>query len=135
MIVALRRQIGCSGIEPEAPPLAAEAASAAIEQSGISPQQVTHLVTVSCSGFSAPGFDLLLIEQLGLRSRSPHSRGVHGLSWMLNGLRVAHAFAAADPNAGDPRAALGTLHAAPSVRLGPAKNCRQLARSPTVPQP
>ena len=52
--------------EVEAPPLAARAAAAAIEQSGISPAEITHLVTVSCSGFSAPGFDLLLIEQLGL---------------------------------------------------------------------
>lgn len=86
--------------ELEAPPLAAEAAGAAIKQSGLSPQQITHLVTVSCSGFSAPGFDLLLIEQLGLSSAVARTHvGFMGCHGALNGLRVAHAFAAADPNA------------------------------------
>jgi predicted naringenin-chalcone synthase len=86
--------------EQEAPPLAAQAATAAIEQSGISPQQITHLITVSCSGFSAPGFDLLLIEQLGLPAAVARTHvGFMGCHGALNGLRVAHAFAAADPSA------------------------------------
>lgn len=86
--------------EQEAPPLAAGAAAAAIEQSGIDPQQITHLITVSCSGFSAPGFDLLLIEQLGLPASVARTHvGFMGCHGALNGLRVAHAFAAADPAA------------------------------------
>lgn len=86
--------------EQEAAPLAATAATAAIEQSGISPQQITHLITVSCSGFSAPGFDLLLIEQLGLPATVARTHvGFMGCHGALNGLRVAHAFAAADPSA------------------------------------
>ena len=86
--------------EIEAPPLAARAAAAAIEQSGISPAEITHLVTVSCSGFSAPGFDLLLIEQLGLADSVARTHvGFMGCHGALNGLRVAHAFAAADPHA------------------------------------
>lgn len=32
----------------------------------ITPQQVTHLITVSCTGMSAPGLDLQLMSEMGL---------------------------------------------------------------------
>ena len=44
--------------ELEAGRLAATAASKALADAAIDPEHVTHLVTVSCSGFSAPGVDL-----------------------------------------------------------------------------
>ncbi|MEN9554666.1 MAG: hypothetical protein RLZZ232_952 [Planctomycetota bacterium] len=86
--------------ETEAPQLAARAADRALQQSGVAPTAVTHLITVSCSGFSAPGVDLFLIESLGLPASVARTHvGFMGCHGALNGLRVAHAFAAADPAA------------------------------------
>ncbi len=87
--------------ERDAPELAARAAVIALQESAIDPTQVTHLITVSCSGFSAPGVDLSLIEDLGLSRKIARTHvGFMGCHGALNGLRVAHAFAAAaDPAA------------------------------------
>lgn len=86
--------------EREAPLLAARAAAAAIAAAEVSPTEITHLITVSCSGFSAPGVDLHLIENLGLsRSVSRTHVGFMGCHGALNGLRVAHAFASSNPTA------------------------------------
>ena len=86
--------------EMEAPIIALQATASAIRESKISPSEITHLITVSCSGFSAPGVDLYLIENLGLsRNVSRTHVGFMGCHGALNGLRVAHSFAAADPNA------------------------------------
>ncbi|MCA9035471.1 MAG: type III polyketide synthase [Planctomycetaceae bacterium] len=86
--------------ETESPLLAHDAASRAMEESGVRADQVTHLVTVSCSGFSAPGFDLSLIDSLGLSPRTARTHvGFMGCHGALNGLRVAAAFASSDPNA------------------------------------
>ncbi len=81
--------------EQEAPPLALEASRAALDQAGWSPEDITHLVTVSCTGFFAPGIDALLIEQLGLQ-RSVHRThvGFMGCHGALNGLRAASAYGA-----------------------------------------
>lgn len=86
--------------EWDAPRLAKAALERAIEKAGISPSQLTHLVTVSCSGFAAPGFDLSLIRGLNLPPSIARTHvGFMGCHGALNGLRVAKAFAAADPNA------------------------------------
>ena len=45
----------------EAPPLALRAVQAALEQARQPPERITHLITVSCSGFHAPGVDLALM--------------------------------------------------------------------------
>ena len=84
--------------ELEAGRLAATAASKALADAAIDPEHVTHLVTVSCSGFSAPGVDLYLIEQLGLaRTVSRTHVGFMGCHGALNGLRTARALALSDP--------------------------------------
>ena len=86
--------------EIEAPKIAMKATDKAIKEAKIDPAEITHLITVSCSGFSAPGVDLHLIETLGLaRSVARTHVGFMGCHGALNGLRVAHSFAAADPNA------------------------------------
>lgn len=86
--------------ELEAPLLATRAAAEALRQSGLQPQQVTHLITVSCSGFSAPGVDIAIIESLSLSASVARTHvGFMGCHGALNGLRVAHAFANADPEA------------------------------------
>ena len=86
--------------ERAAGPLAVEAATKALERSGVEARRVTHLITVSCSGFSAPGFDYTLIDQLPLRSTVARTQvGFMGCHAALNALRVARAFVAADPQA------------------------------------
>ncbi len=86
--------------EQDAPGLAELAVGRALEKSGISPSAVTHLVTVSCSGFSAPGVDLHLIRAHGLSPEVSRTHvGFMGCHGALNGLRVARAFTAADPDA------------------------------------
>src|SRR5262249_51103804 len=42
----------------DAGPLALRAAQAGLEQARLRPDEVTHLVTVSCTGFAAPGVDV-----------------------------------------------------------------------------
>jgi predicted naringenin-chalcone synthase len=80
--------------------LAARAALAACENAATAPEAISHLVTVSCSGFSAPGVDIGLIERLGLpRHASRTHIGFMGCHGALNALRVAAGFAAADPAA------------------------------------
>ena len=86
--------------EMEAPAIALTATAKAIQEADIDPADITHLITVSCSGFSAPGVDLSLIEHLGLsRTVARTHVGFMGCHGALNGLRVAHSFAAADPHA------------------------------------
>jgi predicted naringenin-chalcone synthase len=86
--------------EVHAVELAQEACRGALLDAQVSNKQVTHLVTVSCSGFSAPGVDLQLIERLGLAPEVSRTHlGFMGCHGALNGLRVANAYLAVDPNA------------------------------------
>jgi prepilin-type processing-associated H-X9-DG protein len=84
----------------EAGPLALMASSAALAAAAVDPAAITHLVTVCCTGFQAPGFDLELIQGLPLDPNVARTQvGFMGCHGALNGLRVAHAFAAADAGA------------------------------------
>jgi alpha-pyrone synthase len=86
--------------DEDAGPLALRAARQALLQSREAPERVTHLVTVSCTGFIAPGIDLALIRGLGLPPTVQRTHvGFMGCHGALNGLRVASAFLGADPNA------------------------------------
>lgn len=86
--------------EVDAPKLAIAASQQALERAEVLPTDVTHLVTVSCSGFAAPGVDIAVIKALGL---APTTQRVHvgfmGCHGALNGLRVVNGIAAADPSA------------------------------------
>jgi predicted naringenin-chalcone synthase len=83
-----------------APPLALRAARAALNQSKVPARTLTHLVTVSCTGFVAPGVDLALIEGLGLAPTVQRTHvGFMGCHGAINGLRVARAFTGADASA------------------------------------
>lgn len=83
----------------EAPTLARQASAGALEAAGVEPEAITHLVTVSCTGFSAPGFDLQLVDDLGLdRGVARTHVGFMGCHGALNGLRTAAAYSA-DPDA------------------------------------
>ena len=84
----------------KAGPLAMTASQQAIERSGISAADITHLITVTCSGFVAPGFDFTLINELPLRPDVARTQvGFMGCHAALNALRVGRAFVAADPSA------------------------------------
>lgn len=80
--------------ETDAPPLAARAAAAALADAGWDAGSVTHLVTVSCTGFAAPSVDMGLIRMLGLRPTVERTHvGFMGCHGALNGLRVARGLA------------------------------------------
>jgi predicted naringenin-chalcone synthase len=84
----------------EAPVLAAQAAGAAMADAGIEPARITHIVTVSCTGFMAPGLDAALIKALRLSPQTQRTHvGFMGCHGAINGLRVAKAFSDADPTA------------------------------------
>jgi predicted naringenin-chalcone synthase len=82
----------------EAPPLAERAAASALQQAAAESHEISHLVTVSCTGFHAPGIDIELVQRLGLRPTVERTHvsfmGCHGA---INGLRVARALAQATP--------------------------------------
>jgi predicted naringenin-chalcone synthase len=72
--------------------LAAQAARDALRECDTDPHEITDLVTVSCTGFSAPGVDVGLMQQVGLkRGISRTHVGFMGCHGALNGLRVASA--------------------------------------------
>jgi predicted naringenin-chalcone synthase len=84
----------------EAGPLAARASAAALADSGLDAAAVTHLVTCSCTGFANPGVDLELMRDLGIAATVARTHvGFMGCHGAFNALRVADAFAAADPAA------------------------------------
>ncbi|MHC4948968.1 MAG: type III polyketide synthase [Planctomycetota bacterium] len=84
--------------ERAAPPLAAEAAANALRAAGVTAADVTDVVVVSCTGFSAPGLDAALVPRLGL---APTVRrtvvGFMGCFGGITGLRTAAGLCSADP--------------------------------------
>lgn len=86
--------------QPAALELALEASRLALKDAGIEAGAITHLITVSCTGFGAPGFDLALIASLPLAMDVARTHvGFMGCHGAFNGLRVARAFVEADPSA------------------------------------
>ena len=64
----------------DAPALALAAAQRAIASSADDNSPITHLITVCCTGFNAPGFDIRLIHGLQLPpKRRTHANRIHGL--------------------------------------------------------
>lgn len=64
------------------------------------PASVTHLITVSCTGMSAPGLDLQVMELMDL-PKNIHRTSVNfmGCYAAIHALKMAHAFCAADKKA------------------------------------
>lgn len=81
-------------------PLAEDVARAALAAARLEPEAVTHVVTVSCTGFFAPGLDIELVKRLGLRPDTQRVMvGFMGCYAAFNALRVAHGFCQAHPDA------------------------------------
>ncbi len=66
----------------------------------VAPDSVTHLITVSCTGFSAPGFDIYVMKELGF---SPSLHRLHigfmGCYAAIPALRMARDICLANPDA------------------------------------
>jgi predicted naringenin-chalcone synthase len=83
-----------------APALLNAAATDALQAARIDPADVTHLVTVSCTGFFAPGPDQLLVDRLGLDPQVERFHlGFMGCHAAFPALRAARAFCATRPDA------------------------------------
>ncbi|MEI5583474.1 MULTISPECIES: type III polyketide synthase [unclassified Agromyces] len=85
----------------EATKLYVEAARAAIAATpGVEASDVTHVVTVSCTGFYAPGPDFMIVRELGLGAAvQRYHLGFMGCYASIPALRTAKQFCEADPDA------------------------------------
>ncbi len=80
--------------------LATVAVRRALEAAEAAASDITHLITVSCSGFFAPGVDIELIESLELNPQVARTHiGFMGCHGAMNALRVAQSITQADPDA------------------------------------
>lgn len=83
-----------------APELSAVAARNALTDAGIAASVVTHVVTVSCTGFFAPGPDYRLVRDLGLPTTAErYHLGFIGCAAALPALRLAARLAQSQPDA------------------------------------
>lgn len=80
--------------------LAEEASIKAVESWGGSVSDITHVISVSCTGVYAPGIEFSLIDSLKL-NRSVLRFGINfmGCFGAFKGMQVAHAFAKQNPKA------------------------------------
>ena len=73
-----------------APALSAEASRSALSRAGVDAADVTHVVTVSCTGMFAPGPDYLLVRDLGLSPAvERYHLGFIGCAAAIPALRLA----------------------------------------------
>lgn len=77
-----------------------EAINKIFENSSLKPQEITHLITVSCTGMYAPGLDIDIIENLGLNHYTERTcinfMGCYGA---FNALKAANYICTAQPDA------------------------------------
>jgi predicted naringenin-chalcone synthase len=86
--------------ELEACKLAIDASKRALKNAGLNAADITHLITVSCTGFAAPGFDLQLLADLAMNKHTYRTHiGFMGCHGAMNALRVAEGFCAQNANA------------------------------------
>lgn len=82
----------------EAAPLSVNAIKNCLEK--FPEKKITHLITVSCTGMSAPGLDLELMEALDLPPTTIRSSvNFMGCYAAIHGLRLADVFCKSDKNA------------------------------------
>lgn len=86
-----------AAFERHAPPLAGEACRAALDAASLPHAAITHLLTVTCTGFASPGVEHRLISDLGLNPGVHRVQvGFMGCHAALNALSTAATLAAAD---------------------------------------
>jgi predicted naringenin-chalcone synthase len=75
-------------------------AEKAVRQSSFEAKDITHVITVSCTGFFAPGPDYYVVKCLGLpTSTHRYHVGFMGCFAAFPALKMAQAFCEVDPNA------------------------------------
>ncbi len=83
--------------EAEAPGLAAQAVEGLTLED---PGSLTHLIVISCTGFSAPGLDFALIDRFGLNPSIERTLiGFMGCYAAINGLKLARHVVRSEPRA------------------------------------
>lgn len=86
--------------QEHAAPLLHRAGQRVIDRMEGTSDSITHLVTVSCTGFCAPGIDSQLIESLGLSHEVERTHvGFMGCHGLINGIRVARSIVESNPQA------------------------------------
>jgi predicted naringenin-chalcone synthase len=78
-----------------APALAEIAAKIALDDAQIDPTEITHVISVSCTGFMAPALDVQLVKRLALNAHVGRMNlGFMGCHGAFNGFRAAQAIMA-----------------------------------------
>ncbi len=80
-------------------PLASKAIDKLMRQTIIQPRDLTHLITVSCTGLMAPGLEFMIAEQYGLEHTEKSAVNFLGCYAALKALKQAHYIAQSNPNA------------------------------------
>jgi predicted naringenin-chalcone synthase len=83
-------------------PFARDLARRAVGALGLGEEagSVTHLVLASCTGFTAPGIDQMLVEDLGLDPSVERTAiGFMGCAAAVNALKIAHHVVRSEPSA------------------------------------
>lgn len=81
-------------------PMAEDVGSRALAAAEANPEDITHVIAVSCTGFFAPGLDIELVKRLGLPPSTQRTFiGFMGCYAAFNALRTAHAFCQSTPGA------------------------------------
>jgi predicted naringenin-chalcone synthase len=84
----------------KAPQLSTRAALNCLDSSSVKVDQITHLITVSCTGMYAPGLDIDLIKTLGLRNDIYRLNiNFMGCYAAITGLRMARDICMSQPEA------------------------------------
>ena len=80
--------------------LAQQACTSALDQGVILPQEITHMVAVSCTGMYAPGLDIELVGKLGLATTTQRtSINFMGCYAAFNAMKAAQNIVNAEPEA------------------------------------
>jgi predicted naringenin-chalcone synthase len=80
-------------------PLAAEAIDKLLESAGIETSSITHLITVSCTGLTAPGIEFQLAEKYNLQHVEKTAINFLGCYAAMKALKQAYYIAQSDPMA------------------------------------
>jgi alpha-pyrone synthase len=80
-------------------PLVTKAIDALLQKNKINTKEITHLITVSCTGMFAPGLEFFVAEKYGLQNAEKSAINFMGCYAALKALKQANYIAEADPNA------------------------------------
>lgn len=80
-------------------PLASKSIDAILLKNNIETSDITHLITVSCTGLFAPGIEFLIADEFNLQHTEKIALNFLGCYAGIKALKHAHYIAKADPNA------------------------------------